>query len=192
MATKKSLSDLLRQEVNPAEVPGIAAPKEPPNPTLPIPQASPNTDNSAELTEKLIAAQTQIADLTQALTSEKSQVSQLQKQLTAQTAIAATLTTDFKKAEAQEKELLIARQKVQELGQQLEALKPIQTELVEQKNLVNQLNETLQNLEKNQTFGNNQTAIAHYEFSPLALLSRPIGPNNLSTELSDEDIGWFD
>lgn len=189
MATKKSLSDLLRQEVNPTEVPAIAAPTEIPKPASKV---SPNTEPGAELADKLVAAQSQITDLTQALNFEKSQVSQLQKQLMEQTAIAATLTTSLKKAESKEKDLLIAQQKVKELGQQLEALKPIQTELVEQKNLVNRLNETLQNLEKNQTVGSNQTAIATYQFSPLALLSRPVGPNNLSTELSDDDIGWFD
>ena len=119
---KKSISDLLRQEVNPSEVPTPTVPTETPKPVPVATTTPPQSDRNPELVEKLTKAETQIADLTQALTQEKAQVLQLQNQLAEQKGIAATLTANLKKAELKEKDLLTAQQKVKELGQQLALL----------------------------------------------------------------------
>jgi predicted RNase H-like nuclease (RuvC/YqgF family) len=187
--TKKRLSDLLREEVNPQNEELLAIPQ--------VQSASPaeTAPTMPDFQSELAIAQTMIDRLTEALSQEKAKVGQLQGELEAQKALIKTLTADLSQSKKEQKALdVVHQQKVKDLTEQVKTLLPLKVELESRQDLVNKLYEEIQRLEttleKAQT-----TALASVlpsDTFALVVPARYVAPTQPSTHLSNDDIGWFD
>ena len=189
---RKRLSDLLRAEAQPTSAPGNVSPSSIPPilPDQPIPQTQSPAPMESDNNQR-------IPELTASLEQAQRQIETLQGQLRAEQTLVQNLTTDLKQAQAKEKDLVKAQQQVKDLTAQLKPLQALPQQVSEQETLITKLYGEIQTLSaKLQTALETQkTLTVSQSPAPLARFSLPpryIAPAQPDSELSNEDIGWFD
>ncbi|MFN9173187.1 MAG: hypothetical protein ACK58N_01360 [Synechocystis sp.] len=198
--SKKSLSDLLREEakdpqMSPSEVSAVseASPVESPNPQV---------NTSAELSQlqaQLSQAQAQVDTLKATLQQEKSLGEDLKKQLgdcqKQDQKQVKTLETAQQTIKTLEQNLKQEQSKVKTLQKELQAIAQLQTELEAEKTLVGKLYGKIQDLENSLAATpapSSASTSSTLALRPPAMPSRYIAPAQPPSNLTDEDIGWFD
>ncbi len=188
---RKRLSDLLRAEAQPTSAPENVPPSATPaQPTSPIhPPGEPKTTQPV--------SDPAVGELTTSLKQAHQQIETLQSQLRTEQTLVQNLTTDLKQAQAKEKALTQAQQQVKELTAQLTSLQALPLQLAEQETLIQKLYGEIQSLEAQlkTALETQKTLTVSQSSAPLARLSLPpryIAPTQPDSELSNEDIGWFD
>ncbi|MFM7192463.1 MAG: hypothetical protein ACKOX2_16865 [Microcystaceae cyanobacterium] len=189
---RKRLSDLLRAEAQPTSAPGNVSPSSIPPilPDQPIPQTQSPAPMESEHNQR-------IPELTASLEQAHRQIETLQGQLRAEQTLVQNLTTDLKQAQAKEKDLVKAQQQVKDLTAQLKPLQALPQQVSEQETLITKLYGEIQTLsaklqtaletQKTLTVSQSPATLARFSLPP-----RYIAPAQPDSELSNEDIGWFD
>ena len=201
---KKKLSNMLREEVqdSPAAQPGASA-----VPETPLEDSSKAQVNaSAELSQlqtQLSQTQSQVDTLTAALQQEKSLGEDLKKQLgncqKQDQKQGKTIETAQQKINTLEQSLEQEQSKVKTLQKELQAISQrsatrcaqLQADLETEKTLVGKLYEKIQDLE-NSLEATPIPAASTLALRPPTMPTRYIAPAQPPSNLTDEDIGWFD
>jgi predicted RNase H-like nuclease (RuvC/YqgF family) len=174
---RKTISDLLKQEVNSSPAPVPESPEvNAPEAKITEPAQSPD----------LGQLQAQLDMLKAALEQEKSQGEKLKQQLTDRQLQEKKAEEKIKKLEQSLKQ---EKTQLKRLQDEVQLVEKLQTELTEEKNLVGKLYGKIQHLEE-EIIPPASTAIT--PLLPKAMFVRYVAPGQPSTDLSDEDIGWFD
>ncbi|MEB3312420.1 MAG: hypothetical protein VKJ02_19510 [Snowella sp.] len=199
---KKSLSDILREEMKPeaaASQPSTSAEVPTPEPVV--------SDELKDLTIAIATANEKIALLTAELATERKENKALNNQLTKanqfktqleeQKNLVKQLTADLKQASSSyQKALEKEQEKVKEMTEKVNSLDSLEKELVEQKALVSKLYADLQKAQqKPESTASTAPLTAQPKSTKLVSahrISRYIAPAQPSATLSDEVIGWFD
>jgi chromosome segregation ATPase len=171
---RKSLSDLLKQEVKAQSQPELNAG------ISPVPESTPEA-SVPEPTADLLQLKAQLDSIKAALQAEKSQGQKLKEQLQQE-------KKAQEKVKQLEQSLKQEQARVKELQNEVQLVEKLQTELKEEKNLVGKLYSKIQDLEEDLA-PPVSTAITIF---PRAMPARYVAPKQPPTNLSDEDIGWFD
>lgn len=174
---RKTISDLLKQEVNSSPKPALDSPEV--NSSEVKTTEPPQSPDPGQL-------QAQLDILKAALQQEKSQGKKLKQELTDRQLQEKTAQEKIKKLEQSLKQ---EKTQVKRLQDEVQLVEKLQTELTEEKNLVGKLYGKIQDLEEDVT---PPVSTAITPLLPKALLVRYVAPEQPSTDLSDEDIGWFD
>lgn len=192
---KKSLSDILREEMNPENA------KDSNSSAIEIDLSKKN-----EVLTDLAVTNEEITKLTAELASQKNEnktlknqlekANQLQPQLEEQKSLVKKLTTDLKQANNYQKALAIATEKVEIMTEQIKSLKILEQELAEQKALVTKLYGELQQAE-NKPIETPKSVKLAVKSAPSAIvpahrIGHYVAPAQTPVTLSDEVIGWFD
>lgn len=203
--TRKRLSDLVREEVNPApeseSVPTNLAAAEAlasETPIKPRPRSrATKTDLEGTVTELTAALEA----TNQRANELQNQVAFLESELAAQKKLAQSLQLELQQASQMQAALEEQKVLVGDLHAKLQQAQALESELEEQKQLVRKLYAELQQAQQNPVLENQpeppqpQGSILQ-KTSSYAISSRPIGysirARQPSPILSNEEIGWFD
>ena len=193
---KKSLSDVLREEMKPQDS------TESNSPVVETPPVEKN-EISMDWEKAIASANEKIIILTAELATEKKQnktlqsklekANQLKTLLEEQKELVKKLTADLKKANTIQKSLETEKENAKNLSNKIKGL---EQELGEQKALVTKLYEELQQAEQKllETSKSAQLAVkpAPSAIVPTRRIGRYVAPAQPPVTLSDEVIGWFD
>ena len=193
---KKSLSDVLREEMKPQDSTES---------NLSSGEIAPVEKNkvSTDLETAIASANEKISLLTAELATEKKQnktlqnqlekANQLKVQLEEQKELVKKLTADLKQVNNTQKSLETEKEKVKTMS---EKMKVLERELGEQKALVAKLYEELQQAQQKplETPKSAELAVksAPSAIVPARRIGRYVAPAQPPVTLSDEVIGWFD
>jgi chromosome segregation ATPase len=194
--SKKSLSDLLREEAQESPVssadPSPSGETSPPNP--PREQDHKSTEFN-QLQSQLNQAQAQVNSLKADLQQEKSHGEDLKRQLgnyqKADQKQAKALETAQQTIKTLEKTLKQEQSTVKTLQKELQAIAERHTDLETEKLLVDKLHRKIQDLETRLAETQSPPPLT-LAVRPSAMPSRYIAPVQPPSHLTDEDIGWFD
>lgn len=219
MRKKRSVSDLLREEIKkkpdsdsvpanlepePAQPPSDASEVAPQSrakraPDTPNPLEKIVSDMNVTLEgekKRASALHSQITlleaelktqkDLVKKLSDELAQAKALQPELEAQKELVKKLFTQLQEAQTLQTELEEEKKLVSKLYVQLQKAETVNAELEEQKQLVQQLSAQLEGESSMEVSTTATYGIQPYRYTRYVAVSAP------STELSNEDIGWFD
>jgi DNA repair exonuclease SbcCD ATPase subunit len=195
---KKTISDLLKQEVEsqPKPVPDspvVASPttetdKLIQSPGEPLPQSPQSPD--------LVQIQAQLDTLKAALQQEKSLGEKLKQRLSDRQREdkqqSKAIETAQEKIKKLEQSLKQKQTQVKKLQDEVQLVEKLQTELTEEKNLVGKLYSKIQDLEEDLNPDPASSMVIASPNLPRAMPVRYVAPKQPPTNLSDEDIGWFD
>ena len=193
---KKSLSDVLREEMKPQDS------TESNSPVVETPPVE-KKEISMDWEKAIASANEKITILTAELATEKKQnktlqselekANQLKTLLEEQKELVKKLTADLKKANTIQKSLETEKENAKTMSDQIKGL---EQELGEQKVLVTKLYEELQQAEQKllETPKSAQLAVkpAPSAMVPTYRIGRYVAPAQPPVTLSDEVIGWFD
>ena len=197
---KKSLSDVLREEMKPQDSTES---------NLSSGEIAPVEKNkvSTDLETAIASANEKISLLTAELATEKKEnkslqsqlekANQLKIQLEEQKTLVTKLTADLKQVNNTQKSLETEKEKVKTMS---EKMKVLEQELVEQKALVTKLYGELQQAQQKaqqKPLETQKSAELEFKSTPSAIvparrIGRYVAPTQPPVTLSDEVIGWFD
>ncbi len=192
---KKTISDLLKQEVESQPKPVPDSPVVAP-PTTDTDNLTHNPGESSPQSPDLVQIQAQLDTLKAALQQEKSQGEKLKQQLTDRQREdrqqLKAIETAQEKIKKLEQSLKQKQTQVKKLQDEVQLVEKLQTELTEEKNLVGKLYSKIQDLEEDLNPEPTSSMVIASPSLPRAMPVRYVAPKQPPTNLSDEDIGWFD
>lgn len=187
--TKKSLSDLLREETNTTSE---TVEKTPENPTVP--------HNRSRMTKAQLDEL--ITQLNQALDAEKKQVDALKSQVKTledeiknERTLTSRLQTELKEAEDYQSQLSEQKELVEKLYTQLQQKEELATELAEKNELIASLQSQLQETPKSLATipSSEELVVQETALTRQAKELEPFASPAISAKpLTNDDIGWFD
>ena len=193
--TKKSLSDLLREEAF-SDVPGNTSnTTQGKSPQVLLSSQSTTSRNLSRMTKAQL--EVKIKELTETLDKTNQRVSDLQTSLEQEKILVTTLQLDTQKANQYQTELEEQKQLIEKLYMQLQKREEMAVQLAEQQQVIDKLKaQVAQKPIPPQSSSKSQAAMVlkmeKSRPSDLRSFGRHVAPSSSNEELTDENIGWFD
>lgn len=193
--TKKSLSDLLREEAF-SDVPRNTSETTQGKSTQVFPSSQTTIDSSLRRMTKA-QLEVKIKELTKTLDKTNQQISDLQTSLEQEKILVTTLQLDTQKVNQYQTELEEQKQLIEKLYMQLQKREEMAVKLAEQQQVIDELKaQVAQKSIPSQSSLKSQAAMVlktkESHRSLLRSLRRHVAPSSSNEKLTDENIGWFD